>query len=35
MENTSGCDNTTFSFPGIYAPDMNSLMDSDERVTEA
>ncbi len=35
MINTSEDEDTIFSFMGIVAPDMNSLMDSDGQVTEA
>ncbi|MFQ5642491.1 MAG: TlpA family protein disulfide reductase [Thiogranum sp.] len=35
MVNTSEDEDTVFSFLGSYAPDMNSLMDSDGQVTEA
>lgn len=35
MVNTSENEDTIFSFLGIYAPDMNSLMDSNGQVTEA
>ncbi len=35
MVNTSEDEDTIFSFLGSYAPDMNSLMDSDGQVTEA
>ena len=35
MINTSEDEDTVFSFLGSYAPDMNSLMDSDGQVTEA
>ena len=35
MINTSEDEDTIFSFMGIVAPDMNSLLDSDGQVTEA
>ena len=35
MINTSEDEDTVFSFMGIVAPDMNSLMDRDGQVTEA